>query len=360
MGYVYSMSPEISTPVVGISDARGAHRPPAYAYRVENTIAPLGPVPHTSRLVVLLRQEGPHPLPSEPVSIHGKAGDPLATLSRLVKPVFYGYPDLREWSMAFACAVAPGTYCLRTSHSRRNVAITIPAGYAARVFVADVSNRESGGGVVRLDDMRVSLAPTSANLDDRGEIARAMEGVIAALRSPRRRLSEYARALLRTSIPADLCFGIAAAHLLRRAEDGAGLEEVLHALAPYADIPDVAILRHVYEVRAPDAVLALTAPPLMRASLQLAMTHPAFDLSGVPADSALARVACRGYADSIWCTWNHEGDERWIAPALAELRHDETDVVALGRRLGIPPRRVQQALDELDAERSDTSAAPRS
>jgi hypothetical protein len=75
---------------------------------------------------------------------------------------------------------------------------------------------------------------------------------------------------------------------------------------------------------------------------------------GVPADSA--RAACRGYADSIWCTWSHdEGDERWIAPTVAELRRDETDVVVLGRRLGIPPRRVQQALDELDAGPSDTS-----
>jgi hypothetical protein len=235
------------------------------------------------------------------------------------------------------------------------VAITIPAGYTARVFVADVGSRESAGGVVRLDDMRLSLAPTSANLNDRGEITRAMEGVIAALRSPGRRLSAYARALLRRSVAADLCFGIAAAHLLRRAEDDAGLEEVLHALAPYADIPDVAILRHVHEVRAPDAVLALTTPPLLRASLQLAMTHPAFDLRGVPADSALSRVACRGYTDSLWCTWDHEGDERWIAPTVAELRRDETDVVALGRRLGLPPRRVQQALDEMDAGPFDTS-----
>ena len=162
----------------------------------------------------------------ETISIHGKEGDPLATLSRFVNPVFYGHRERQEWFMAFACAVAPGTYCLRTSHSRRNVAITIPADYAARVFVADVSNREAGGGVVRLDDLRVSLAPTSADLDAGGEIARAMEGVIAALRSPGRRLSASARALLRTSVPADLCFGMAAAHLLRRAEDGAGLEEI--------------------------------------------------------------------------------------------------------------------------------------
>jgi hypothetical protein len=124
----------------------------------------------------------------------------------------------------------------------------------------------------------------------------------------------------------------------------------------YADLPDVAILQHAYAPRARDAALARTAPPLLRASLQLAMTHPAFDLRGVPADSALARAACRGYADSIWCTWSHDvDDERWIAPTVAELRRDEPDVVALGRRLGIPPRRVQQALDELDAGPSDTA-----
>src|SRR5689334_9301694 len=102
--------------------------------------------------------------------------------------------------------------------------------------------------------------------------------------------------------------------------------------------------------------LALTTPPLLRASLQLAMTHPAFDLRAIPADSALARAACGGYADSIWCTWSHSADDlRWIAPTVAELRRDETDIVALGRRLAIPPRSVQQVLDELDAGPSDTA-----
>jgi hypothetical protein len=198
--------------------------------------------------------------------------------------------------------------------------------------------------------MRISLTPASAKVNDHVEIARAMEGVIAALRSPGQRLSESMRSLLRTSIHVDLCFGIAAAHLLARTEDRAALDEVLYALAPYADIPDIAILQHAYAPRVPDAAFTLTTPPLLRASLHLAMTHPAFDLRGVPADNALARAACRGYADSIWCTWSHDADdEGWIAPTIAELRRDEPDVVALGRRLAIPPRRVQQALDELDA-----------
>jgi len=342
--------PEFSTPAVVIWGGLGSHRPAAHTYSFESTTTPLGAAPQTSRLLVFLRPRGTarpsYPLPGEPVSIHDKDGHLLAELSPLTSHVSNGSSLPGLWFVAFSCAVAPGTYCLRASGSRRSVAITVPAGYAARVFIADV-------GVVRLDDMRVSLAPTSARLYDHAAIARTMEGVIAALGSPGRRLSSFARTLLRTSVPADLCFSIAAAHVLGRT-DRAALEEVLRALAPYADVPDVAILQHASAPRAPDVALTLTTPPLLRASLQLAMTHPAFDLRGVSVESALSRAACRGYTDSIWCTWSHnEGDERWIAPTVAELRRDETDVVALGRRLGIPPRRVQQALDELDAGPSD-------
>jgi hypothetical protein len=348
-------SPSISTPATMISDDRNWHRVPASIYSARSTTAPLGAAPQTSRLLVLLRRAyelrtSPE-WPSEPVSILDGNERLLAELSRRTGHVGRDRREKRRF-LAFSCEVAPGAYCLRASRSRRNVAITIPAGYAARIFVADV-------GTVRLDDMRVSLvsaAPSLRNYPNYAALTRTMEDVITALRSPGRGLSNPARTQLRTLIRVDLCFGIAAAHLLARAEDREALEEVLDVLAPHVDIPDVAILQHAYRSHASDAAFALTMPPLLRASLQLAMSHPAFDLRGVPADSALARAASRGYADSIWCTWSHDvDDERWIAPTVAELRRDEPDVVALGRRLGIPPRRVQQALDELDAGPSDTA-----
>ncbi|HSJ63653.1 MAG TPA: FHA domain-containing protein, partial [Gemmatimonadaceae bacterium] len=330
--------PEISTPAVEISRIPGSANP----YTVESTTNPLGAGPRTSRLLLFLHPEPRASLPSEPVSIHDEDGHRLTEVSRHMRPLLYSFV-LQKYFLVYSCAVAPGTYYLRAPRSRRNVAITIPADHVARVFVADV-------GVVRLDDMRISLTPASAKVNDHVEIARAMEGVIAALRSPGGRLSKSMRSLLRTFIHVDLCFGIAAAHLLARTEDRTALDEVLYALAPYADIPDIAILQHAYAPRVPDAAFTLTTPPLLRASLHLAMTHSAFDLRGAPADNALARAACRSYADSIWCTWSHDADdEGWIAPTIAELRRDEPDVVALGRRLGIPPRRVQQALDELDA-----------
>ncbi|HWO20820.1 MAG TPA: caspase family protein [Kofleriaceae bacterium] len=332
---------EILTPAVATSLAPGQHPPPPLTHSRETTSAPLGAAPYTSRLDVTLRPWPPNVSLSDPVSLHDQGGHLVAELSQLIRPVKYGRATLR-WLMACSCEVAPGTYYLRASRSQREVAITIPDGYAARVFVADV-------GVVRLDGMRVSIVPAAAKLNDHAEVARAKETVFTALHTPGRRLSKFARALLLTSVSMDLCFAVAAACLLARADERAALEEVLTALSPHAGIPDVAILHHAYAQRAPGTVPAPATPPLLRASLRLLMTHPVFDLRDVPADSALSRAACRGYADSIWCTWSpHADDERWIAPTVAELRRDEPDVIALGRRLGIPPRRVQQALDELD------------
>jgi uncharacterized caspase-like protein len=340
------VAPEISTPADVMT---GEHGRSALPYSVEITSAPLGTAPQTSQLAVLLRLRSPDSSPSGRVSIHDTDGNLLAELSQHISPVRYGAFVLLKRIMAYSCAVAPGTYCLRAD--RRNIAFTIPVGYTARIFVADA-------GVVRLDAVRVALVPVNATLNDNHEVARAAEVALAALRSPGRRLSERARGLLRTSIPDDLCFGIAAAHVLGRAEERRALEEVLDALAPYPDIPDVAILQHAYARRAPGVAPPLTAPPLLRASLQLAMTHPAFDLRDVPADSAISNAASRIYTDSVWCTWGVSAyGERWIASTVAELRRGEPDTVALGRRLGIPPRRVQQALDQLDVSISGTAGS---
>lgn len=333
--------PEISTPAVGVADAQGR---PALAYSIGTTSSALGPAPHSSSLLVVFRLWLPRPSPSELVSVHDEDGHLLAEISQFLEPLRYGRSPLRRL-MSFSCEVATGRYCLRAPGSRRNVTITIPAGYAARVFVSD-------RGSVHFDDMRVSLAPASTTLNDHFEIGRAMESVIAALPSPERRLSARARALLRTSVSEDLCFGMAAAHVLARTEDHAALEEVLDALAPYTSVPDIAILRHAYAPRAADDQPAWTAPPLLRASLQLMMTHSAFDLRDVPAKGSLATAACSGYANSVWCTWSHcIEDQHWIAPTIAELRHREPDAVALARTLGIPPSSVRQVLKDLGPAR---------
>jgi hypothetical protein len=160
-------------------------------------------------------------------------------------------------------------------------------------------------------------------------------------------LSPSTRKLIRTSAATDLSFGIAAAHLLARRADRLLLDRVLELLSPYSALPDVAILCRAHQ-RHPTAVP--TAPPLLRASMQLVMTNASFDLAEVEHGGSLARAACRGYADSVWCTWSHDSDdEQWIAATLAELSTTERDPVALGRMLGVPPRSILRALDALAA-----------
>ena len=298
--------------------------------------------PGASQLFVFLRRKEPRgeprALPSEAITIRDVDGRPLDMVARYNAEIddVHGY-------VAFSRGVAPGTYRLRAERSRREVAITVPRGRSAQVFIADT-------GTVRLDELRVALVPVGAAFDPAAPIWRAMESVIAALRTPGATLPAAPRRLLPDAIDDDLCFGIAAAHLLRRAGETATFEAVLERLACHADVPDIALLCSVGRAGAPAATP--TAPPLFRQSLILAMTHPALDSSAIPIHSPLARAARTRLHDSVWCTWSaRTWDERWIEPTIERLRGqaEPLDVADIARRLALPAATVAATLGTLDA-----------
>jgi tetratricopeptide (TPR) repeat protein len=186
-----------------------------------------------------------------------------------------------------------------------------------------------------------------------------MEGVIAALRVPDRPLPLAARVMLPGAIDDDLCFGVAAAHVLWRSGDRAGLAAAMRHLARYREIPDVAILdrleggsawAHESLHRSP-AGLSDT-PPLLRASLTLAMTRPELDPGTLSAYSAFAHAARTAVHDSVWCIWStRTWDERWIEPAVERLRDEDRrrDASAIARSLALATETVEQAFETLDA-----------
>lgn len=100
---------------------------------------------------------------------------------------------------------------------------------------------------------RVSLSKYGTHHDDRERLAQAMEHVIAG------QLPPAAVELALSNAATDVVFAIAVAH----PTTGADLAALLAALAPFAEIPDVAILLS----RVP------AAPQLLRASLRLVMTR---------------------------------------------------------------------------------------
>ncbi|HWU90965.1 MAG TPA: response regulator, partial [Kofleriaceae bacterium] len=244
---------------------------------------------------------------------------------------------------------------------RRDIAITIPAGRAAHVFVADP-------GVVRLDDLRVSLVPVSAQFDPGAPLALATESVIAELRMSGRTFPAAARALLPEAAEHDLGFGIAVAHLLWRCQDRAAFATILQRLAHHRQLPDVAILEQLEWATpsgpeaAPPAAdrrdgevglapVVLDAPPLFRASLAMLMIRPELDSRGIPPSSALAQAARTSFHDSIWCTWSaRPWDERWIEPAIESLRKQDRDrdAASLARGLALPTQTVEEVLRRLD------------
>jgi len=96
----------------------------------------LGPSPHPSRLFVFLRREardqGPATLPSEAITVHDVAGRKLSNLCPQT-----GRVDHQIGYLPFCAPVAAGTYRLRVVPTHRDVAISVPTGRAAQVFVAD-------------------------------------------------------------------------------------------------------------------------------------------------------------------------------------------------------------------------------
>ncbi|HZJ64209.1 MAG TPA: protein kinase, partial [Kofleriaceae bacterium] len=315
-----------------------------YFSRVDTRSA-LGEPPHASRLFVLVRgadaRSGPAHVPSEPLTIHDVDGRLLSTLCSRSSSL-----SERERLAAFSARVAPGTYRIRAARSRRDVAITIPAGRAAHIFAADC-------GTVRLDDARIALRPVDQRFDPSSPVARAMESVISALKNPSGMLPSVARSAVPDALNDDLCFGIAVAYLAWRSRELVTFERVMDALSgAIAEIPDLLILDQLREHHRSTAQLALDAPPLLRASLALAMTRPELVSTPISADRPIARAARTAFHDSIWCTFSDRPwDERWIEPTLESLRTRNPDVDAhtIACRLSLDTQTVEQTIQGLEA-----------
>ncbi len=331
-------------PVTGAASSHDYYAMAASQLSTEDTCAPLGQ-PASSRLFVYVRRrsrdDGPRHVPSEPVTLHDINGRTLMALD-----VDTSHVDPALGYAAWSRRVALGTYRLRAGRSRRDLAITIPPGRAAQVFLAD-------RGSVALDDARVSLVDLDRPFDPANPNARAIEDALLALRSPHATLPSALRELPAEAWEDDLCLGIAVAHLAWRSRDLVTLERVLDRLRRHDGIPDIAILCHVASPspRGP-AASALSAPPLFLASLILALTAPELERFAVEASGAVEQATRSKYLDSIWCTWSARAwDERWIEPTVDALRHQRPglSMQSLSRRLCLLPRTVSRTLAGLDA-----------
>lgn len=331
-------------PVTGAVSSHDDYAAAASRFSTEDTCAPLGQ-PATSRLFIYVRRrapdDGPRHVPSEPVTLHDVNGRAVMALDESTSHV-----DPALGHAACSIRVAPGTYRLRAGRSRRDLAITIPPGRAAQVFLAD-------RGSVALDDARVSLVDLDRPFDPANPGARAIEDALLALRSPHATLPPDLRELPAQAWEDDLCLGIAVAHLAWRSRDVATLERVLDRLRRHDAIPDIAILCHAASPSPHGtAASALSAPPLFLASLTLALTAPEFERFTIEASSAVEQATRSKYLDSIWCTWSARAwDERWIEPTVDALRHQRPShsMESLSRRLCLLPRTVARALADLDA-----------
>jgi serine/threonine protein kinase len=356
---LHDPGPPLQTPVplAGAATSRDYYCETARKLSMSETCRPLGDSPHSGRLFLFIRWLERNvcwfDLPSEPVTIHDLAGHKLATLSRDTARL-----DDELGYIAFSAQVAPGTYRIRAVRSRRELAVTIPENRAAHVFIADT-------GVVRLDDLRVALTDRDQPFDPESHVAHAMESLLAALKVPEPVFPPDARLLLPEAVDQDLCFGIAVAHQLWRCQDEPTFDQVVQRLMPYANLPDIAILAQL-RVRTERGLPPLrgqgpfAAPPLMRASLVMAMTRPELDLSTVSPDGVIARAAGAGLHDSIWCTWSTRAwDDRWIAPTIESLRsRDNIPPASLARLFGLPPRTVERAINELDSKLPLVNGSP--
>jgi len=340
---LHDPGPPLHTPVP-LANAVTSHdyySEPARRLSVSDTYRPLGHGPHSARLFIFIRRMernvGPPHLPSEPITIHDLAGRKLAMLGPETTQ-----SDDETGYVAFSVRVAAGTYRLRAAHSRRQLAITIPENRAAHVFIAD-------SGAVRLDDLRVALVDLDRPFNPESDVAFAMESLLAALKSPALAFPPDARLLLPDAVEQDLCFGIASAHQLWRCEDKSAFDQIMQWLMSYAQLPDVAILAQLRQTPSLTTQARYEAPPLMRASLVMAVTRPEFELSAITPDSVFARAAGAGLHDSIWCTWGTGAwDEQWIEPTVESLHGRGLTTTAIARMVGLPPRTAERALNESD------------
>jgi Protein kinase domain/Caspase domain len=346
--------PPLRTPAL-VTHAATTHeyyREPAARFSVESTLAPLG-TPGQARLFVFVRREGaelgPRVVPSEPLTIHDVDGRPLAALDERTAQI-----DPDAGYAALSCEVAPGTYRLRAARSRRDLAITVPAGRAAHVFIAD-------RGALVLEDLRLALVPLGRALDAANPSWSALETAILALRSPRRELPPAIRELSPRLLADELCLAIAAAHLAHRAGETEIFQRAASVLERHEDVPDAAILRRL---AGPGALLGAPwsgPPPLFRASFLLGLGDVQRGPTEQTITGALAQLARTALHDSVWCTWRaRPWDERWIEPTIEALRQrqPEADARTIARRIHVPADIVEQTIAGLDSTVPAIGGAP--
>ena len=325
-------------PFAGAETSQPYYVQAARSCSVKDTAPPLGDGPHSSRLFIFVRRAArdaaASALPSEPIAIHDVAGRQLAAISRKTAEI-----DQRNGYIAYSGSATPGTYRLRGTQSRRDVAIGLPPGRAAQVFIADT-------GTVRFDELRLALVRTAA-FDPASPIWSAMESVLTALRAPDRALPTAIRKLLPTAAGDDLCFAIAAAHVAWRAGDRDLLGDILDGVGDRRELPDLAILDALHRGR---SVAAPDGPPLLRASLVAGLTRPEIDAGAIAPRSALDQAARTQLHDSVWCTWSARGwDAHWIEPTVEQLQRRGQSRVTIARSLVLPPQTVAQAQRAIEA-----------
>ena len=337
---------------------------------------PLGDAPHDARLFVFVRRVNPGAsmvaVPSEPIAIHDRTGRQLVVLG---PDSCEHNGDAKTGYLALSCRIAPGTYLIRVGRRRRDLAITVPAGRTAHVFLAD-------NGAISLRTARVYLPGLDDAFDPGGSIARAMESVLWVLSQRRGELPRIADGL-RQLVDHDLSFGIACAHLARsqrerdavlgtREDQAPGrqvasgrdpdvFDRIMGSLLDHArEIPDVAILsRACGDPQRAASLSVLTAPPLFRASLVLALEQRV----PVAPRSALLQATKTGHDDSVWCTWSPRWwDERWIEPTVDRLwNHHDRDpgtVEQIANATHLPIDIVDATLTRLDAGLSGIEGKP--
>ena len=347
--------PPLITPAL-VQSAETSHAyyiAPARRFSIEDTCPVLGQ-PASSRIFVFARRRDrdspPRSVPSEPLTIHDLDGRRLAELAATTAQI-----DNEAGYAALSTQIAPGTYRLRAGRSQRELAITIPPGRAAHVYIAD-------RGVLAIDDVRVSLVPVDQPCDPESRSWRVIEDVLFALRAPDSQHSPDLQHIPNELIDEDLCLGLAIAHLAWRSRDREWFERIVDHLQVHDTIPDIAILRHASpQGGAGPALSALAAPPLFQASLTLALTHPAFSGSAIAFAGAMEQATRTRFLDSIWCTWSARAwDERWIEPTIEELRQQTPDAPAstLAQRFQLSTSTVERAIASLDSVLPHANGVP--
>ncbi|HEU4539217.1 MAG TPA: hypothetical protein VFS00_34085, partial [Polyangiaceae bacterium] len=200
-------APGLSTPTPVASP--GAPQPDyaqaAVKYSMSDTCRPLAKAGAPSRIFVFQRR-------MSRASQRGKARAPLSLRDETGRKLVDLTPEVTVQDdevgfVAFGAQVDAGVYRLRAyGEPPRDVAVVVPPGRAAQVFITD-------RGAQRLDDLRLLLPPVDRPFDPTGRPQRALEVALEALvRGDRELPGTVARALQDGGAEQDLCFALVCAH----------------------------------------------------------------------------------------------------------------------------------------------------